>query len=185
MGLAVAGLALAGVGTAFSAFGQMQNANAAKAAADYQSQVAAGSQQIALKNASFAAAAGEEQAAEQEQKTRTQEGSILTSQGSSGVDVNSPTATAVRTSQAELGALDAQTIRSNAARQAYGYQTQATNFENAGSADIAEGENAKTAGDINAGAGLLNGVGNASLNYAKVMGNASGVNTSNSINTGE
>lgn len=180
--LAYATLAISVAGAAAGAVGQMKQASAAKSAADYQSKVQAGNQEIALKNASFAAASGEQKAAVQQQKTRAQVGAIEAAQGSSGVDINSPTASAVRTSQGELGALDAQTIRSNAAREAYGYQTQATNFGNQALADTAQGENAEISGEIGAGSGLLSGVGNASLNYAKIMGNASGVNTSNSIN---
>lgn len=174
MGLAGAGLALSAVGIGSSLFGSIQNASAQKASADYQSQVAAGNQKIAMQNADFASASGEEQAAIQEQKTRAQVGSIEASQGSSGVDINSPTATAVRTSQGEVGALDAQTIRSNAARTAYGYETQATNFGNQQQVDISQGNNAQTSGYINGGSGLLSGEGNASLNYANVMGKATG-----------
>lgn len=174
-GIAAAGLAMAAIGTAVSVSGQLQQASAAKASADYQSKVAAGNASTATQNANFAAASGEQQAAIQEQKTRAQEGSIEAAQGSSGVDINSPTATAVRTSAGELGALDAQTIRSNAARTAYGYETQSTNFENQASADTSTGQNAETAGDVNAGASLFSGVGSAGLNYAKVMNNSSGL----------
>ncbi len=174
-GIAAAGLAMAAIGTAVSVSGQMQQASAAKAAANYQAQVAAGNQQIATNNANMAAASGEAQAAISEQKTRATVGAEEAAQGSSGVDINSPTATAVRTSQDMTGQLDAQTIRSNAARQAYGYETQSTNFENQSSADTAQGNNAMTAGEVGAGGSLLSGVGNASLNYANVMNNASGV----------
>jgi len=179
--IAATGLALSAAGTGVSVMGALQNASAQKASADYQAQVAAGNAKIATQNANFASESGEQQAAIQEQKTRSQVGAIEAAQGSSGVDINSPTATAVRTSQGELGALDAQTIRSNAARTAYGYQTQSTNFENQSGADTASGENDQTAGDFSAGAGLLSGVGNASLNYAKVIGNSSGIDTSNSV----
>lgn len=175
--LAYAGLALSAAGTAAGVAGQIKSASAAKASADYQAQVASGNQQIALQNASAASKSGEAQAAIQEQKTRAQVGAIEASQGSSGVDINSPTASAVRTSAGELGDLDAQTIRSNAARTAYGYQTQATNFGNVSSSDTATGENAESAGYIGAGTGLLSGVGSASTNYASVMGKASGLNT--------
>lgn len=173
--LAYVGAAAAVAGTATTVYGSVQQASAAQASAKYQSEVAASNQETALKNASFAAASGEEKAAIQEQKTRAQLGEILTTQGSSGVDINSPTAKAVRTSQTEIGGLDAQTIRSNAAREAYGYQTQSTNFENAAAADIAEGDNAETSGYINAGTGLLKGAGNASLNYASIMNRSSGL----------
>lgn len=170
-----AAVAIAAIGTAVSVSGQMQQAQAQKASANYQSEVAAGNQKIATQSADYAAASGEQQAAIQEQKTRAQIGSISAAEGSSGVDINSPTATAVRTSQGELGALDAQTIRSNAARTAYGYETQSTNFGNIASAETATGQNAETAGEVGGAGALLSGVGNASLNYAKVMGNSTGI----------
>ena len=174
-GIAAAGLAMAAIGTGVSAMGQMQQASAAKASADYQAKVAEGNAQIASQNATMAAASGEAQAAISEQKTRAAVGAELAAQGSSGVDINSPTATAVRKSQDMTGQLDAQTIRSNAARTAYGYETQSTNFENQSSADTAQGNNAMTAGEVGAGGSLLSGVGNASLNYAGVMNKASGL----------
>ena len=174
MGIAIAGLALSAIGTGIGAMGQMQQASAAKASADYQAKVAQGNAEIASQNANMAAASGEAQAAISEQKTRATVGAELAAQGSSGVDINSPTATAVRTSQDMTGQLDAQTIRSNAARQAYGYETQSTNFENQSSADTAQGNNAMTAGEVGGAGSLLSGVGNASLNYAGVMNKASG-----------
>lgn len=177
--LAATALATSVAGAGVSTYGSIQSASAQKASADYQAQVAAGNQATALQNASFAAASGEQQAAIQEQKTRANVGAIEASEGSSGVDINSPTASAIRTSAGELGALDAQTIRSNAARQAYGYETQSTNYENASSADTASGENAQVADNFNAGSGLLSSVGNESLNYAKIMGDATGLSDAN------
>ena len=176
--IAGAGLALSAVGTGVSVMGQMQQASAAKASADYQSQVAAGNAQVATQNANMAAASGEAQAAISEQKTRATVGAEEAAQGSSGVDINSPTAKAVRTSQDMTGQLDAQTIRSNAARQAYGYETQSTNFQNQSSADTAQGNNAMTAGEFGSVSSGLSGVGNAGLNYAGVMNKASGISTS-------
>jgi hypothetical protein len=57
--------------------------------------------------------------------------------------------------------LNAQTIRSNAARQAYGFQVGAAAQTGQASEDIFAGNQAATAGDIGAGADLLKGVGQA------------------------
>lgn len=179
----IAGVAIAAIGIGLSSYEAVQSAQAQKASAQYQNQVAQSNQAIATQNANFSSASGEQQAAVQEQKTRAQIGSITAAQASSGVDINSTTDQDVRTSAGELGALDAQTIRSNAARQAYGYETQATNFENAGAADVSQGNNDLTAGYTNAGAGALNSAGSASMNYAKIMSNSTGINTTDSINT--
>ena len=174
-GIAAAGLAMAAIGTGVSAMGQMQQASAAKASADYQAKVAAGNAQLASQNAAMASASGEAQAAISEQKTRAEVGTELAAQGSSGVDINSSTASAVRASQDMTGQLDAQTIRSNAARQAYGYETQSTNYENQSSADTSQGQNAQTAGYVGAGGSLLSGVGNEGMNYANVMNKNTGL----------
>lgn len=178
--IAAIGLGTAAVGTGVGVMGQLQQASAAKAAANYQAQVAAGNQAIATQNAQEAAASGEQQAAISEQKTRAAVGAELAAQGSSGVDINSPTATAVLTSETETGALDAQTIRSNAARQAYGYMVQGSGFANNAAADIATGNNAQTAGEIGSVSSLFSGVGNAGLNYASVMNKSAGVSEYNS-----
>lgn len=180
----IAGAVVAVIGAAVSAAGQMQQASAAKASADYQSKVALGNQETAMQNAQFAAASGEQQAAVQQQKTRSQLGSILSGQASSGVDVNSQTSKGVRASEDEFGALDASTIKSNAIRQAYGFETQSTNFGNSASADTAQGKNDETGGEFSATGGLLSGVGNAGLNYSKAIGAGSGIDSSNSINDG-
>lgn len=174
-GIAAAGLALSAIGVATSVAGEMQQASAQSAAAKYQSEVAAGNQKIAEQNANYMAASGEAQAALQEQKTRAEVGSIAAAQASSGVDINSQTSSNVRTSKGELGALDAQTIRSNAARQAYGYEVQGAGFQNSASADIAQSNNAITAGGVGAGGSLLNGFGNEAMNYSSAMNKGSGI----------
>ncbi len=61
-------------------------------------------------------------------KTRGQVGAIEASQAASNITVGSGSAVDVRSSAAEMGELDALTIRSNAEKQAYGYQTQAAAF---------------------------------------------------------
>jgi hypothetical protein len=46
----------------------------------------------------------------------------------SGVDINSGSAADVQANTATIGALDEATIRNNAAREAFGYTTQATDY---------------------------------------------------------
>ena len=57
--------------------------------------------------------------------------------------------------------LSAQTIRSNAARQAYGFETQSASATGQANEDIFTGQQAAEAGDIGAGADLLKGAGQA------------------------
>ena len=185
-------LGTSAIGTGVGVMGSLQQATAAKnaaaaqqASANYQAEVAQGNAAIATQNATAAGQEGEAQAAIQQQKTRAEVGAEEAAQGSSGVDINSPTSTAVRASQAETGLLDAQTIRANAARTAYGYEVQATGYENQSAAEIATGQNDVTAGNVAAEGDItsgvssgLSGIGNAGLNYSNVINKSSGLGAS-------
>lgn len=57
-------------------------------------------------------------------------GAIKAAEAAGNVDVNSGSAVDVQSSAAALGELNAITIRGNAAKEAYGYETQSTSFEN-------------------------------------------------------
>jgi hypothetical protein len=73
--------------------------------------------------------------------------------GASGVELTSGSFADVLQDTAMLGELDALTIRSNAQREAYGYQSQAA-------VSGYEASAAKTAGWMNAGGSLLSGASN-------------------------
>lgn len=136
MGVAVpvAALALTAIGTGYSVY-----AGASQAA--YQAQVAKNNAQIATNNASNALQAGAQQEQENAMKTRAALGGELAAQASNGLDVNSGSNLLVRSSTSALGQLSGLTIRNNAARQAYGYEEQASGDTAQGSADIAAGTN--------------------------------------------
>lgn len=174
------GAAMAVVGAATSAVGVIQQGEAAKKSADYNAEVAANNAKIADQNAKWAGHAGEQQAAIQQQKTRAAVGAMLADQGASGVDVESESSKNTRASAAELGQLDAMTIRSNAARQAYGYEVDSSNSTAQSQLDKFQGENAKSASNINAGSTLLSGLGSAATNYASIAKKSSAVDTSGS-----
>jgi hypothetical protein len=98
-------------------------------AADYKAAVATQDAQIATKNAQYAVSAGAAQAAQQDFTNRAVLGNEKAVQGSSGLDVNSGSAVAVRSSTAALGNLSTMNIVNNAAREAYGFQIQGMNYE--------------------------------------------------------
>lgn len=122
---AIIGVVAAVAGTAVSVVGAEQSASAQRQSAAYQAQVAANNQQMANTFAQQSAQQGEAQAAQVEQKTRAVAGSITAAQAANNIDVNTGSALDVKTGAAETGQLDALTIRSNAARAAYGFQTKA------------------------------------------------------------
>lgn len=153
------------VGAIVSAAGQMQQAHAASQAAKYNAAVAQNNANIATQNAQMANAAGEQKAAMQEQKTRAEVGQITANQAASGIDVNKGSAVDVRSSAAENGELDAITIRSNAAREAYGYQTQSQGYNSQAELDKSSAKNDMTAGEIGAAGSFLGSAGKAGQGY--------------------
>lgn len=160
-----AGLGLSALGGVTGAIGAIQQGQAASEAAKYNASVAASNADMAKRNAQMAGEAGAQQAAMQEQKTRAQVGEIKANQAASGVDVNSGSALDVRSSAAELGELDALTVRTNAAKEAYGYQTQAVSDKAQAGLDRFEAENDETAGELGAASTLLGSAASGASNY--------------------
>jgi hypothetical protein len=173
--IAIASLAAGAIGTGVSALGAIQSGEAQKSAADYQSQVASNNAQIASQNALAATQAGNAQAETAKIKNDQIVGAMEAAQASSGVDVGSGSPLAARVSQTEIGTLNQETIRNQAARQAYGYQTQALSDKSQAELDTAQGQNAATAGTINGISSILGGASSVGGKYAafqQVAGNA-------------
>lgn len=145
------------IGTGISAAGAYEKGQATGAAADYQAQVARNNAQIAAENVNMTEASGAARETIQGMKTRAAVGETKAAQGSSGVDVNSGSGVDVRAAEAKLGALDALTIRSNTAREAYGYQVKATSETAQAGLLAMQGSQARTAGGIDALGTFLNG----------------------------
>lgn len=165
MGLPLAAVGVAG--TAVSAFGQYEAGQANAAAAAYQAQVAANNANIARQNASFESAAGEAASVNKGLQTRATVGKEKAYGGASGIDVNSGSAPKVRAGTEEMGLLDQLTIRSNAAKQAWAQNVQATSDEAQSQLLQFEGKQAATAGDIGAAGSLLSGASTVGGNYLK------------------
>lgn len=160
---------LTALGGATGAYGAIQSANAQANADKYNAQVAQINQSQAQTNARIAGQAGAEQAAMTERRTRAEVGQEIANEAASGIDVNKGSALDVRASSSELGELDALTVRSNAAREAYGYQTQATSFQNQGQLDTFAAKNAEKAGGINAAGTFLGAASAGTSNYLRYL----------------
>lgn len=152
---------------AMGAIGSIEQGRAAAAAANYNSMIQARNAQVANANAAVTARSGESQAAISEQKTRAVAGAIKANEAASGIDVNSGSALLTQTSSEDLGALDALTIRSNASRQAYGYETQAASEQNQSQLSQFEAQADTTAGNIGAASTILGSVGSATDNFMR------------------
>jgi hypothetical protein len=144
-------------GTIMGAMGAMQSGNAARAAGDYNAQIAENNKVIAERQASDALARGKIAEDEQRRKTMAIKGAQRAALGASGVALDSGSALDILGDTAAFGELDALTIRSNADREAYGYRVQGMNFEAEAGLARAGGKAAQTAGMIGAGATLLSG----------------------------
>lgn len=143
--------------TLLGAAGQIQQGQAQAAAARYNAKVADMNADISERRARDALERGKME----EQKKRRQAQQILGQQraamAANGVDIGfgSPLDTLVDT--ATLGEVDALTIRSNFAREAYDYKVQAVNGRADANLSRMNAKAASTGGYLNAGATLLTG----------------------------
>lgn len=161
------GTIASGIGGVVSAVGAIESANAQASASTYNAKVDAQNAQQATMNAHLASEAGAQQAMNQSLKTRAALGGIIANEAASGVDVNTGSSPLVRMSEHDLGQYDALTLRSNAAKEAYGYETQASSYQGSSQLQTQEAKNDKTAGIFNAGSTLLSSAGAAADNYTK------------------
>lgn len=167
--------AAAAIGSgAIGAVGALQAGHAAQQAANYNAQVQMQNAQQAERNAEIASQSGMANQNIQQLKNRAQIGSIKANEGASGVSLTSDGSFQdVQASAASIGELDSLSIRSRAAREAYGYAVQGIDFQNRATLDKAEGKAAKTASYLNVGSTLLGAASNASskfMDYKRVGG---------------
>lgn len=137
--------------TVVGTIGSVMSGEAQSAAASYNAK-------IQQQNAKWASEAGDQQAAIESQKTRARVGEIKAAQGANNIEVDSGSAPDVRSSASELGELSALTIRSNAAKQAYGYQAQAN-------LDQQNAQMSEMAGMVGGLGTLIGGAGQAATNW--------------------
>lgn len=157
------------VTSTMGAIGQYASGHAKAEAANYNAQLAIQNAQVQKQNATIANQSGSQQAAMQSLKTRAALGSERTNQAASGININSGSATDTQASTHELGALDAMQIRTNAAREAYGYNVKATNEEAQGSLDKYESKYDEQAGILQAGTTFLSAGEDAANKFAKLQ----------------
>lgn len=155
---------LTAAGTGIGAIGAIQQGVAASRADKYNAQIAEQNASLAKQNADLAGGIGEQDVGLAGIKTREQVGAIKAAQAGNGIDVNTGSAKAVQISQAETGLLNAMNIRSNAARQAYGFETQAVGFENEANIDRSKAKNDMTAGMMGGISKAVTGLGEYELN---------------------
>ena len=123
LGMQAAGAAMGTVGSYYSAQNTKSNLQTQANLADANAQIAELGAQSALA-----------QGAKEEQRRRLQTTALKKSQrvalAANGVDLGQGSAAELLTSTDLMGDIDANTIKANAVRSAWGYRTQATNYQN-------------------------------------------------------
>lgn len=146
------------IGGVVNAVGAIQQGKAQAAQATYQAQVARNNAIIAKQNAAYEIEAGKVEEQTQRLKTNLTIGETKAIQGASGLEVGVGSAEDVVASTATIGELDALTIRANAARRTYSYETESTNYTAQGSLYDMEAVAAKKAAAIGAFGSILGGI---------------------------
>lgn len=166
MCFATVAIGAAVIGTAVSAYGAIQQGEAAGRAADaqaqmsrYQAEVARNNQQIAKNMADREIAAGQAAAQAESMKTAARVAKLRAGMAAHGVDVSTGSAVDVQSSERKMGALDAETVLANAQVKAYGYQSKAYGYgADAGLYDTA-GANASATASASRTGGYLKAAG--------------------------
>lgn len=163
--LAGIGIGATLIGGVTSAVGALGTGASQQAMYNYQAGVAQLNSKIALQNADYAQTAGDTAGYQSGLKTGAVVGQQKADQGASGLDVNSGSAAAVRTSTTNLGQYDQDLIATNYAKKAYGYEVESATQTAAAGADVIAGNNAVTASDISAAGTVLGTVGSVSSKW--------------------
>lgn len=128
--------------------GAEQSAGAQAAASQYKAGVALLNAQINKQNAAWAESAGETQAEISGMKSGQQIAETKVQQAASGLDVNTGTVAQVRSDQTNIAEFEQNTIRWNAAKEAYGYETKAAMDVGEAGLDQVAADDEKEAGQI-------------------------------------
>ena len=163
------------VGAGTAAYGAMKQGQETSAAEKYQAQLASNNAAIASQNATLAGQAGEQQVGMADQKTKAEIGAVIAGEAGSGIDVAGKTATDVQKSEQNAGMQDALNIRANAARTAYGYETQAAGYQGQAALDQMSAANATQAGETSAASDFFGGIGSAGSGWENYKAKTSGL----------
>lgn len=161
------GIAAAGAGGILGAFSALGKGEADSARFNYQAGIAETNKRIALQNADYQRKTGENQAQQSGLKTRQDVAHAKVAQAASGINVNTGTAAALRTSVEDRGKYDQDIIRANASRRAFGYDVKA--WESGEQANVfkTSASNSKTAGVLGAISSIIGGASSVSSKWSQ------------------
>ncbi|MGU3629836.1 virion core protein, T7 gp14 family [Comamonas sp. C24C] len=127
---ASAALGAQGFGAAATAVGSYYSAQSQRANLGLQATIADINAQTAESTAQQALVSGQRQEQASRLRTANLKGQQTASMAANGIDLGQGSALRVLTDTDTLGQIDANTIKANAVRSAWGYRTQATNYQN-------------------------------------------------------
>ena len=133
-----------GVAAVLAVAGGVQTARAQRAAGEAQAQADEANARIGQQQAEQARQIGNMEEERQMRRVRAAVATQRATQAANGLDVNSGTALDLQAETAGFGTADALNLRSNAIRQAWGFEVGAVNDINSASAARAAGSNAAT-----------------------------------------
>lgn len=149
------GMALTLVGGAKQASGEEMSSRATAQSYAYQAMISRNNAIMAQRNEQWTSEQGDIESTNEGLKTGAEVASMKAKQAASGVDVNTGSAVSVRDAAARLGAINAMTIKSNRAREVWGYQVDKTNEETQAKLQDRAGGYALQGGKISSAATLL------------------------------
>lgn len=168
MSLAITGVVVAAIGVGVGTYSSIQAGQAQKSAAAYQAQVAANNATIAGMNANAVISEGNQKLQAAQEQAAQHQGMIRAAFGASGVDLDSGSALRDQQGVAEIDSLNQATITSNAARSAWNFRNQGSDFTASAALDAQKGSDAATAGYMSGFSTLISGAGTTASNYAKI-----------------
>ena len=113
-----------GIAAVAAAYGAYSASESSKAQAEYQSDMAENNAKVSNWQAEDAVARGGEAAIQKQREAECLRGTQVARLASNGLDISSGTPLAILEDTMFFGQQDANTIRNNAAREAWGYKTQ-------------------------------------------------------------
>lgn len=155
------------VAAAVAAAGAIAKGASDWSAANAQKNIAKQNAEVAGRNAALSMAVGENQAEQIGMRNKAIAGKIKAEQGSNGVDVGSGSAKDIQTSQRALGLFDTMTLKSNAAREAFGFKVQAKQFTDEAAIAKTKANQAILSGAIGTASSLLSAAKSSSAQYDK------------------
>ena len=163
------GFVLSLVGAVVGAAGAAQQGQAYATSDRYQAQIARNNTFMANQNAKWATQFGEVGATQESMKARGEIGQMKANAGAEGIDVNTGSTALVRDAATLVSNVNAETVKSNTAREAYGYTVQGVDYATQATLDDQAAKDAIAAGNLAAFGTLLSGASSSFGQYNSSM----------------